>query len=111
TAAAQVTRAAGNPWAEPLQRVDRPVAAGERGTEVGWQMASRGYFEALQIPLRSGRLFDSHDASGPPVMIITHAPADQYFPGESPLGHRIDMGDSKPEIVGVVGSIRRTSLV
>ena len=109
--AAQVTPLTGNTWAGPLQRVDRPVAAGERGTEVGWQMASRGYFEALQIPLRTGRLFDAHDASGPPVVIISQAAADRAFPGESPIGHRIDMGDSKPEIVGVVGSIRRTSLV
>jgi len=60
--AAQVTPLTGNTWAGPLQRIDRPVAAGERGTEVGWQMASRGYFEALQIPLRTGRLFDAHDA-------------------------------------------------
>jgi putative ABC transport system permease protein len=109
--AAQVTPLTGNTWAGPLQRVDRPRAAGERGPEVGWQMASRGYFAALQIPLRSGRLFDPHDASGPAVVIISQATADRYFPGESPLGHRIDMGDEKPEIVGVVGNIRRTSLV
>jgi putative ABC transport system permease protein len=109
--AAQVTPLTGNTWAGPLQRVDRPLARNERPTEIGWQMASRGYFEALQIPLRSGRLFDPHDASGPPVVIISQAAADRAFPGESPLGHRIDMGDMKPEIVGVVGSIRRTSLV
>jgi predicted permease len=109
--AAQVTPLTGNTWAGPLQRVDRPIAAGERGPEVGWQMASRGYFAALHIPLRSGRLFDAHDASGPPVVIISQATSDRYFPGESPLGHRIDLGDMKPEIVGVVGNIRRTSLV
>ena len=40
-------------------------------------MASRGYFAALQIPLRSGRLFDAHDASGPPVVIISQAAAER----------------------------------
>jgi predicted permease len=109
--AAQVTPLTGNTWAGPLQRVDRPLAAGERPVEVGWQMASRGYFSALRIPLRAGRLFDAKDTDGPPVVIISQAAADRAFPGESALGHRIDMGDSKPEIVGVVGSIRRTSLV
>jgi putative ABC transport system permease protein len=108
---AQVTPLTGNTWAGPLQRVDRPIAAGERPAEVGWQMASRGYFGALRIPLRAGRLFDAHDAAGPPVVLISQAAADRFFPGESAVGHRIDMGDSKPEIVGVVGNIRRTSLV
>ena len=73
-------------------------------------MASRGYFRALRIPLRAGRLFEARDASGPPVVIISQAVADRAFAGESALGHCVDMGDQKAEIVGIVGSIRRTSL-
>ena len=109
--AAQVTPLTGNTWAGPLNRVDRPLAPGESATQVGWQMASHGYFRALQIPLRAGRLFEARDASGPPVVIISQAAADRAFAGESALGHFVDMGDQKAEIVGVVGSIRRTSLV
>ncbi len=109
--AAQVTPLTGNTWAGSLQRVDRPIAPGERAAEVGWQMASRGYFSALRIPLRAGRLFDAHDATGPTVVLISQAAADRFFPGESAIGHRISMGDDRPEIVGVVGSIRRTSLL
>jgi hypothetical protein len=56
-------------------------------------------------------LFEARDASGPPVVIISQATADRAFAGESALGHFVDMGDQKAEIVGVVGSIRRTSLV
>ena len=63
--AAMVTPLTGNNWTAPLQRVDRPVPAGQRPPEVGWQMASRGYFRALRIPLRAGRLFDARDATGP----------------------------------------------
>ena len=37
-------------------------APGERPPEVGWQLASNGYFKALQIPLVAGRLFDDRDA-------------------------------------------------
>jgi putative ABC transport system permease protein len=109
--AAQVTPLTGNTWSGPLQRDDRPLAAGERPTEVGWQMASRGYFAALGIPLHSGRLFEPSDATGPPVVLLSQAAADRAYPGESPVGHHIVMGDMKPEIVGVVGDIRRTSLV
>jgi predicted permease len=90
--------------------VDRPVPAGQRPPEVGWQMASRGYFSALRIPLRKGRIFEPRDGTGAPVVIISEAAAQRYFPGEEPLGHRLDLGDMKAEIVGVVGNIRRTSL-
>ena len=48
-----VTPLTGNNWTVPLQRVDRPVPAGERPPDVGWQLASQGYFRALRIPLRS----------------------------------------------------------
>jgi len=108
--AAMVTPMTGNNWTAPLQRVDRPVPAGQRPPEVGWQMASRGYFSALRIPLRKGRLFEPRDGTGAPVVIISEAAAQRYFPGEDPLGHRIDLGDMKADIVGVVGNIRRTSL-
>ncbi len=47
--AAMVTPLTGNNWTTPLQRVDRPTPAGQRPPEVGWQMASRGYFRALRF--------------------------------------------------------------
>ena len=109
--AAQVTPLTGNNWSAPLQRVDRPLPSGQRPPEVGWQMASRGYFDALRIPLRSGRLFERDDATGPAVVIISQSAADRYFAGETAVGHRINLGDVQPEIVGVVGDIRRASLV
>ncbi|MGE5813260.1 MAG: ABC transporter permease [Acidobacteriota bacterium] len=108
--AAMVTPLTGNNWTVPLQRVDRPVPAGQRPPEVGWQLASEGYFRALLIPLRAGRLFDARDATGAPVVIISEAVAARFFAGENPLGHRVDLGDMRPEIVGVVGNIRRASL-
>ncbi len=108
--AAMVTPLTGNNWTAPLQRVDRPLGVGQRPPEVGWQMASRGYFRALQIPLRNGRLFEPRDATGPTVVIISQAAADRHFPGEQPLGHRVNLGDMEAEIVGVVGDIRRASL-
>ena len=101
--AAMVTPLTGNNWTAPLQRVDRPLAAGQRPPEVGWQMASRGYFRALQIPLRAGRLFEPRDATGPAVVIISEAAATRHFPGEQALGHRVSLGDTEAEIVGVVG--------
>jgi putative ABC transport system permease protein len=109
--AAMVTPLTGNNWTAPLRRLDRPLPPGQRPPEVGWQLASRGYLQALQIPLRAGRLFDERDATGAPVVIVSEAVAARFFAGEQVLGHRIDLGDVKPEIVGIVGNIRRASLV
>ncbi len=109
--AAMVTPLTGNNWTAPLQRLDRPMPSGQRPPEVGWQLASRGYLKALEIPLRAGRLFDERDATGAPVVIVSEAVATRFFAGEQALGHRIDLGDVKAEIVGIVGNIRRASLV
>ena len=80
--AAMVTPLTGNNWTVPLQRVDRPLAAGERPPDVGWQLASQGYFRALRIPLRSGRLFDARDATGPAAVIVSEAVAAASSPAK-----------------------------
>jgi putative ABC transport system permease protein len=109
--AAMVTPLTGNNWTVPFERKDRPVPAGERPPDVGWQLASRGYFSALGIPLKSGRLFNSNDGpKSPPVVIISEAVERQFFPNETAVGHRIKLGANEPEIVGVVGDIRRAAL-
>jgi putative ABC transport system permease protein len=101
----------GNHWTTSLDRADRPKAAGEHPPEVGWQTASAGYFKALQIPLLAGRLFNSSDTSrSKPVVIISKAIQDRYFPGENPIGRELRLGNPNSEIIGVVGNIRRASL-
>jgi putative ABC transport system permease protein len=109
--AAAVTPLTGNNWTAGFERDDRPVPAGERPPEVGWQSASAGYFQALGIPLRAGRLFTDRDRTArvAPV-IISEELARRFFPGENPIGHRLRGGDNGLEIVGVVGDIRRASL-
>ncbi len=100
----------GNNWTVGFERIEKPVAERERPPEVGWQTASGGYFRALGIPLRSGRLFDERDLTGPPVVIVSEAIERQFYPNERAVGHVLKMGDRKAEIVGVVGDIRRADL-
>jgi putative ABC transport system permease protein len=102
----------GNNWTVPFDRADRPVPAGQRPPDVGWQSASGGYFTALEIPLRAGRLFNAGDRpGGNTVVIISEAIQERFFPGENPVGARVRLdGDQVAEIVGVVGNIRRASL-
>jgi predicted permease len=66
-----------------------------------------GYFRAMGIPLRAGREFSPRDAPGTtPALLVNEALARQYFPGEDPVGRRIDRGT----IVGVVGDVRQETL-
>ena len=101
----------GNNWTVPFERADRPVPAGQRPPDVGWQSATGGYFRALGIPLRAGRYFGIEDGpSGRPVVIISEAIGQQFFSEENPVGRKVRLGKNEAEIVGVVGNIRRAAL-
>jgi predicted permease len=102
----------GNNWTVGLDRADKPVAAGERPPDVGWQAASAGYFRTIGIPLVAGRLFDDRDRpGGPTVVIVSEAVQRKYFAGETAVGKLLRTGGTTTaEIVGVVGNIRRAGL-
>ncbi|HZM69840.1 MAG TPA: ABC transporter permease, partial [Candidatus Cryosericum sp.] len=78
------------------------------------QMVSPAYFQVMQTPLLKGRFFTDHDdAAAPQVAIVSKAFADRYFPGEDPIGRRIDFEwETKgfQEIVGVVADMRQLGL-
>ena len=72
-----------------------------------------GYFEAIGIPLISGRAVENHDdARGIPVAVVDRTFVQRYFPGEQPIGRRIQMTNERMQrqIVGVVGAVRQTKL-
>src|SRR5437870_1956936 len=72
------------------------------------------YFQTLKVPLVRGRTFNERDTKDSPrVIIIDQAMAEQYFPGEDPIGKRlgVDAGNDNEgwvmsEIVGVVAKMR-----
>ncbi|MDP9187527.1 MAG: ABC transporter permease, partial [Verrucomicrobiota bacterium] len=72
------------------------------------------YFSTLKVPLLRGRTFNERDTKDSPrVIIIDQAMAEQYFPGENPIGKRlgVDPGNDNEnfvmsEIVGVVARMR-----
>src|SRR6266550_3200248 len=72
------------------------------------------YFSTLKVPLLRGRAFNERDTKDSPrVVIIDQAMAEQYFPGENPIGKRlgVDAGNDEEgwvmsEIVGVVARMR-----
>ncbi len=68
--------------------------------------ATPGYFDALRTPVLQGRAFDARDiAGGLPVVVVSRAFADQLFPGQDAVGHRIEL--INPEQSGRVADDRR----
>jgi predicted permease len=109
--AAVVVPLTGNNWTVGFERAEFPLPQGEQPPEVGWQLASGGYFRTLGIPLLAGRLFDERDTPDTkPVVIISEAIQRRFFPDEQPVGYEIKLGKTRFEIAGVVGNIRRAEL-
>jgi predicted permease len=107
----------------PLQggSQSRYLAAGGRelppalaNQEVSYRGASPGYFGAVGIPVRLGRVFAVRP-TGSTVheAVVNEALARAFFPGESALGQSLSArGEANAlsyEIVGVVGDVRLES--
>jgi predicted permease len=74
-----------------------------------FRMVTPGYLRTMGVELASGRaLLDTDRVSGVEegVVVINEALARQYFPGEDPLGQRIDsIGGRWDRVVGVAGDV------
>jgi predicted permease len=95
----------------------RPRPEPGRNPSADRRAATPGYFEALGIPLRRGRLFRDGDAAeAPRVAVIDETLARTYWPGADPIGKRFHRGSAdtkKPNwitVVGVVGNVRNSGL-
>ena len=99
-------------WQDDFRIDNQPTVPGK--TQYGSRLTvSAGYFGALHVPVVAGRAFS--DSDGPnttPVAMVSEKFAEEYFPGTSPLGHKIRMGvmrhstDPEVTIVGVTGNVR-----
>ena len=81
------------------------------------RIVSAGYFATVGIPLLRGRAFSDADRPGNArVMVVSEETVRRYFPGEDPIGKRINFGWGRDgdrlsgEIVGVVGDVRQHGL-
>ena len=90
----------------------QPIAPGALPPIVHYKGVTGKYFEAMRIPLKSGRDFHRGDfAAGTNNIIVNQALADHYWPNQDPLGKRVRRYASNPaelgpwySVVGVVGN-------
>lgn len=105
-ATAVPTRAA----AEPVAFEGQARAADQAALKVPLAAVSDNYFALLGIQLRAGRLFNSSDnETALPSAVLDEVTARRYWPGQDPLGKRIQL-DPKGKatwvtVVGVVSAV------
>jgi putative ABC transport system permease protein len=73
-----------------------------------YRVAMPGYFEAMRLPLLRGRaIAASDDAGAPGVVVINQRAANQYWPGEDPIGKRLVMESGTYTIIGVSANAKQ----
>ena len=100
----------GNNLGDLISREDRPETRND--SSAGFDSVAGDYFQALEVPLLSGRFLTRQDDTekAPKVMVINDVLAHKFFGDESPLGRQLHFKGDVWEIVGVVGSVRRYAL-
>jgi putative ABC transport system permease protein len=98
----------------------RPAPAGEKLPDVTMVSVSPGYFDTLGVKLQRGRGFTDADGTpGHEAAIVNQRFVTMHFGGEDPLGRRIRLTDSSPQIqqpppvdatiVGIAPTVRQRS--
>ena len=79
------------------------VPAKNENMSMYYARATPGYFEAMGMPLVSGRAFTTQDDSASvPVMVINEAFAKRFWRGQSALGKTVHASGKDWTVVGVV---------
>jgi predicted permease len=96
----------------------QPIAPGALPPIVHYKGVAGRYFEAMRIPIVSGRDFHRGDfVAGTHNIIVNQALAEHYWPNQDPLGKRVRRYASDPKelgpwysVIGVVGNERQDGL-
>ena len=103
---------------------DLPMSGGESGSEinaVGIKQTvysdevgiSAGFFEAMRIPMLSGRTFDGSETENSPLLVVVNRSfAEKVFPNQYPIGRKFEGGPvgSPTTIIGVVADVHNNGL-
>jgi predicted permease len=88
-----------------FSRVRTVGEGGEKLFPISVQQVVPGYFEALALPLRSGRLVQQSDMSGAPWIMLSEQAAAAIFPDGRAVGQRVEYNKVWHQVIGVVGNV------
>jgi len=98
----------------PFSVDDAPPVTTGQTPMADYRVATPGYFNALGMALRAGRMFGAQDRStSAPVAIINDTLARRAFSHDDPVGRRIRVGGGDAPwrtIIGVVGDVRHSAI-
>lgn len=96
----------GETWVNGVSRPESP----EHHVEANYRFVTPSYFAVVGTPLRSGHAFTDAD-HGRRLVVVSEHVAKALWPGESPVGKQLTIGQQKvAEVVGVVADVGTTSL-
>jgi predicted permease len=73
-------------------------------------MVTPGYFETIGTPRIAGHDFGAETVTGPKTAIVNQAFVESLFPGQNPIGRRVNGGGVTYQIIGVAGNIKSRTL-
>jgi predicted permease len=99
---------AGETWIDIVGAEHDPRPQFEQPT-TNVRFISPGYFKTLRVPMKEGRDFAEIDRSRQ-VVIISAGLAQKVWPGQDPIGRKLEDGGRLLEVVGITPDFRSTSL-
>jgi len=83
-------------------KIEGYVPAPDEQVTIERVIVSDGYFETMGIPMVEGRGITMQDrGNAQRVAVVNEAFARRYYPGEGPIGKRVDQGQGWSVIVGI----------
>lgn len=78
---------------------------------IPYNVVGPGYFQTMRMPVLRGRGITEQDREGTPlVVVINETMARRFWPGQDPLGQRIEQWGKSREIVGIVRDAKYRTL-
>jgi predicted permease len=111
SSAGLVSAAPGEGWNgdDLMSIVEHPPLPKGQGLDFMLRGADPGYFSAIGLPILKGRTFKEDErGKRANVVLISRGAAQQYFPGEDPIGKHLRTIDEGLvwTVIGVVGDVR-----
>lgn len=86
----------------------RPIPPPDQRSSESYVVVAPRFFETIGIPVKRGRTFTDRDEAGASgVIVVSESFVRRHFPGEDPLGRRIEVNGFVREVVGIVGDVRQ----